>query len=274
MSLRRSLASLSLGAGLALACVSLTGCGSALAPTTTTSAAISVTGNWQLASAAASATKLAAISGELTGTSSSITGILHADASDASNACIAANAPFEVSGSANKANLVTLTGALANGKITITGTLAADGQSLVSPTYTVTGGTCAFAAPAAATAHFYSSISGNYAGSFSDPNGQVISITAALTQTPTSDTDGNFQLSGTGTMPNNPCFPTTVSVSNSQVTGGSFNLTYTDATTQNSVNALGTFSTDGSTLTVTQWTLSGPCGSDTGTGLLIKQVAQ
>jgi hypothetical protein len=271
MSLRRSLASLSLGAGLALACVSLTGCGSALAPTTTTSAAISVTGNWQLASAAASATKLAAISGELTGTSSSITGILHADAS---NACIAANAPFEVSGSANKANLVTLTGPIANGKITITGTLAADGQSLTRPTYTVTGGSCAFTAPAAATAHVYSSISGNYAGSFSDPNGQVISITAALTQTPTSDTDGNFQLSGTGTMPNNPCFPTIVSVSNSQVTGGSFNLTYTDATTQNSVSTLGTFSADGSTLTVTQWTLSGPCGSDTGTGLLIKQVAQ
>jgi hypothetical protein len=185
MSLRRSLASLSLGAGLALACVSLTGCGSALAPTTTTSAAISFTGNWQLASAAAS------------GTSSSITGILHADAS---NACIAANAPFEVSGSANKANLVTLTGPIANGKITITGTLAADGQSLTRPTYTVTGGSCAFTAPAAATAHVYSSISGNYAGSFSDPNGQVISITAALTQTPTSDTDGNFQLSGTGPL--------------------------------------------------------------------------
>lgn len=268
MSLRSSLACLSLGAGLALSLIGLAGCGSGLAAAAVSARSTPVTGNWQLTSTATSAANLAAISGELTGTSASMTGILHADST---SACIAPTSAFEVAGSANAASLVTLTGTLAGGKITITGTLAADGQSFTNSTYTVTGGTCAFTTPARATAHVYSSISGNYAGSFSDPNGQVISITAALTQTPSSDTDGNFQLSGTGTFPNNPCFSSPVSISNSQVTGGDFTLTYTDATTQNSVTALGTFSTDGSTLTVTQWTLSGPCGPDTGTGLLAKQ---
>ena len=270
MSLPRSLARLTLSGSL----LGLVGCATGVDRVPVNASAISVTGNWQFASTDTSAAKLAALSGELTGSSApnaTITGIFHADSA---SACVAPSTAFEVSGSATTASLVTLTGTLAGGKITIAGTLAADGLSLTNPTYTVTGGTCAFTSTAKATAHVYSSITGNYAGSFSDASGQVISITATLTQTPASDTDGNFQLSGTGTMPNNPCFPTTVSVSNSQVTGGSFNLTYTDATTQNSVSTLGTFSADGSTLTVTQWTLSGPCGSDTGTGLLIKQVAQ
>ena len=83
----------------------------------------------------------------------------------------------------------------------------------------------------------------------------MIDLTAVLTQTPTSDTDGNFQLSGTGTFPANPCFSSPVSIASSQVTGGNFTLTYTDNTRGNSVTASGTFSTDGTTLTVTNWTL-------------------
>jgi hypothetical protein len=37
------------------------------------------------------------------------------------------------------------------------------------------------------------------------------------------------------------------------------------------VTANGTFSTDGTTLTVTGWNLTGYCGPDSGTGLLTKQ---
>ena len=37
------------------------------------------------------------------------------------------------------------------------------------------------------------------------------------------------------------------------------------------VVATGTFSTDGATLTVSSWTLTGPCGPDSGTGTLTKQ---
>jgi hypothetical protein len=232
-------------------------------------AAIAVTGNWQFASAAVSASKLPSLSGELTGSSTSMTGIFH---SNSATACVAPAQAFDVSGSANSKMLVTLTGANTVGDtLKITGTLAADGRSLSNATYMVTGGSCAFAAAAAATAQSYSSIDGSYAGSFADADGQTIAVDAMLTQTPASDTDGNFQLSGTGTFPNNPCFNSPVSISNSQVTGGSFDLTYTDSTTENSVEAIGNFSTDGKTLTVTQWTLSGPCGPDTGTGSLVQQ---
>jgi hypothetical protein len=152
----------------------------------------------------------------------------------------------------------------------ITGELAANGKSLSSASYRVNGGTCAIAV-SAATAQTYASITGNYSGTFYDgPNSPVLSITSTLTQTPASDTDGNFQLSGTATLPNNPCFDSPVSVSGSQVTGGSFTLTYADAVTTNSVTASGTFSTDGKTLTVTNWSSSGPCGVDSGTGTLVQ----
>jgi hypothetical protein len=176
-----------------------------------------------------------------------------------------------VSGQTDAKDVLTLTGGLGGGTLTITGTLAADAKSLTGARYNVTGGSCAFSAAAPADMQAYSSVTGNYAGSFSDADGQVISITAALTQTPESDTDGNFQLSGTGSFPNNPCFSSPVSISNSQVTGGSFTLTYADPVTRNSVTASGTFSPDAQTLTVTNWTLTGSCGPDTGTGSLARQ---
>jgi hypothetical protein len=142
---------------------------------------------------------------------------------------------------------------------------------LTNATYNVTGGTCALSAAVPATAQDYSSITGNYTGTFSDPDGNVITIASTLTQTPASDSNGNFQLSGSATFPSNPCFNSPVTVSNTQVTGGSFTLNYADPTTLNSVVASGTFSTDGTTLTVTNWNLTGSCGPDSGTGLLTKQ---
>jgi hypothetical protein len=256
-----------LGASFILSLVVLTGC-TTLTPTPATSA-IKVTGNWQIQSTAAAASRLASLSGELTGSNAAMTGIFHADAS---TACVPPSTAIGVSGAADANSLVTLTGAnLAGGTLTINGTLSSDGKSLTNASYMVAGGTCAFTAAAASTMVAYSSITGTYAGGFSDPGGNVISITANLTQTPSSDTTGNFQLSGTGSFPNNPCFSSPVSVSNTQVTGGSFTLTYADPVTNNSVAATGTFSTDGTTLTVTNWTLTGSCGPDAGTGMLTKQ---
>lgn len=244
----------------------LTGCSSLTA--TPAASTIPVTGNWQISSTAASAARLASLSGSLTGSNSAMTGILHADAA---TACVPPSTAIEVTGATSAKGTTTLTGALAGGTLTVTGDLATDGKSLSGATYMVSGGSCAFPAVVPAEAQAYSSIDGNYTGSFSDPDGQVIALTATLTQTPASDTDGNFQLSGTGTFPSNPCFNSPVSIASSQVTGGSFTLTYADPGTQNSVVVSGTFSTDGMTLTVTNWTLTGSCGPDTGTGILTKQ---
>ena len=252
-----------------LVAVSLNGCSGLLSLIPTLSPnTIPVTGNWQVASSSTTATHLSAISGELTGNSGAMKGIFHADSA---TACVSPSTSFDIAGSANAQNVVTLSGAVAGGTLTLSGTLATDGKSLTNATYNVTGGSCAFTAPVTAMAQSYASIAGNYTGSFSDPGGNVINITAQLSQTPASDTDGNFQLSGTGTFPSNPCFNSPVTIANSQVTGGSFTLTYTDSVTTNSVTASGTFSTDGTTLTVTNWTLSGPCGPDSGAGLLTKQ---
>jgi hypothetical protein len=245
----------------------LVGCSSSLAPLSAANPD-ELTGNWQVSSTAAAAGQLPVLSGELTGSTLSVSGIFHAAAA---GACVTPATAIALTGHANSENVLTLTGPLASGTLTISGTVAADGKSLTGASYNVSGGPCAFAAPAMATAQSYSSVTGTYAGSFFDHGGHVIDITANLTQTPDSDTSGNFQLSGSGTFPNNPCFSSPVTVSNAQVTGGTFTQTYSDPVTQNSVTATGTFSTDATTLTVTGWTLTGSCGPDSGTGLLTRQ---
>ncbi len=245
----------------------LAGCTGAMVATPAT-AAVAVKGNWQLSSSAASATKLASLSGELNGSSSAMTGIFH---SNSGSSCVAPAQSFEVSGKADANSMVSLSGTLMTGsKLTIVGTLAADGKSLTNARYNVTGGACAFAKPAEATVQAYTSIDGQFTGNFVDSDGQSIPVVANMTQNPNSDTDGNFQMSGSGTFPNNPCFSSTATITNSQVTGGQFDVTYTDPVTANSVEALGNFSTDGKTLAVTNWQLTGSCGPDTGTGLMTK----
>jgi hypothetical protein len=256
-------------AATSLLSILLAGCNAALTPSAVTPQAIPVTGNWQISSSAAAARALPAISGELSGSSAAITGILHAGAAAT---CVSPTTAFAVSGSADAQNVLTLTALnVGGGTLTITGTLAADGKSLSGASYTVTGGACALPGAVKANAQVYSPVTGTYTGSFADSDGQAITVNASLTQTPNADTDGNFQLSGTGTFPQNPCFISPVTVTNSQVTGGTFTLTYADSTTANSVTATGTFSPDGTSLTVTQWTLTGPCGPGSGTGLLTRQ---
>lgn len=245
----------------------LVGCSRSLAPLAIDTPN-ALTGNWQVSSTTVAAAKLPLLSGELTGSTLSVTGIFHA----ASNAaCVKPTTAILLSGHADSNNLLTLTGSLAGGTLTISGTVADDGKSLAAATYKVAGGTCALAAPAVATAQIYTPVTGAYTGSFSDADGHVIDITANLVQTPASDTSGNFQLTGSGTFPNNPCFSSPVTVSNTEVTGGTFSQTFADPTTQNSVAATGTFSADASELTVSNWTLTGSCGPDSGTGLLTRQ---
>ena len=255
-----------------LTSLALSGCAGGLTSTPSTATAVAVSGNWQLASSAPVAAALPKLSGTLSGSSASLHGILHADAA---TSCVAPSTSIAVSGSADPNGNVTLSGTgLAGGTLTVTGTLAPDGKSLTSAQYNVAGGTCAFAHPADATAQQYADITGTYNGTFFDQasNGQpILTMTAQLTQSPAGDTDGNFTLTGTGQVAQNPCFPTPPQVVNSQVTGGSFSFTYADAVTGSSVTTNGTFSPDGSTLTITGWTLAGPCGPDSGTGTMVKQ---
>ena len=231
-----------------------------------------ISGNWQV-STTSGAVPLPRISGSLTDNatnlgSSPVTGIFH---SDATTGCSTVTDLIDVTGSTDSKGVTTLTGPVAGGTLTISGTLSADGRSLANATVNVSGGTCAFVSAAQATVQNYSSVTGTYTGSFADAGGPVINVTATLSQSPEGDTDGNFTLSGTGSFGTNPCFISPVNVVNSAVSGGNFVLTYTDNTKGNSVTATGTFSADGTALTVTNWSLTGPCGADSGTGTLTKQ---
>ena len=121
-----------------------------------------------------------------------------------------------------------------------------------------------------ANAQTFSPVNGQYVGSFLSNDGSSIQIAATLSQAPAAKTDGNYTLNGSATFDANPCFTSPVQVQNTQVTGGTFTMTYPDPTTQNSVTATGTFSDDAKTLTVSSWTLSGPCGPDSGTNVTLQ----
>jgi hypothetical protein len=226
-----------------------------------------VSGNWQVSSAGTGTVAVSQLAGSLTGAAAKVTGVLRASSA---NGCAAATDTATVSGATDSKGVVTMTGPLAGGTLTVTGTLAADGRSLTDASYNVSGGQCAFAKAAQATVQNYSSVTGTYTGNFLDAGGLVMAVTAVLAQSPDGNTDGTFALSGTGTFGQNTCFAGPVTLANSQVTGGSFTLTYADGTTGNTVTADGSFSTDGKTLTVSRWVLTGPCGGDNGTGLLAK----
>lgn len=256
-----------LAASLFLLPILLAGCaGSSTAPS---SAAVPfIAGNWQFSSSAAAAAHLPAVSGALSGTSEAITGILH---SQSASACVAPATPFVVSGSADKQGGVTLSGPLAGGTLTLTGTLAADGRSLSTASYNVAGGSCGFAKAADAMAQVYTPINGSYSGTFTDADGAVATIQASLSQSPSSTTSGDYTLTGTAGLPNNPCFSTaSVTLTNTQVTGGTFTFSFTDPVTNATVTSNGSFAPDATTLTVQPWTLSN-CSTDTGSGSLTKQ---
>src|SRR6185437_14155269 len=226
-----------------------------------------ISGNWQVSSSTGGV-PLPKMSGALNSLPAGLTGVLHADAA---TGCSTMTDPIAVSGNTDSKGVTTLTGPVAGGTLTITGALASDGRSLTNATVNVAGGQCAFATAAQAAVQNFSSVTGSYVGTFSDAKGPVMNVTASLSQSPDGDSNGNFTLSGTGSFGTNACFVSPVPVVNSQVSGGAFTLTYTDNSKGNSVTATGTFSSDGTTLTVTNWSLTGPCGADMGTGTLTKQ---
>src|ERR1700733_5445883 len=155
-----------------------------------------VNGNWQVS--ATGSVPLPRISGSLTNGAVNLgttpaKGIFHADAT---TGCATVADVINLTGTTDSKGITTLTGPVAGGTVTVTGTLAADGRSLGNATVNVSGGQCAFATAAQASVQNYSSVTGNYAGTFSDATGPVMNVTATLSQSPDGDTNGNFTLTG------------------------------------------------------------------------------
>jgi hypothetical protein len=161
--------------------------------------------------------------------------------------------------------------------LSIHGQLAEDGKSISKASYGVSGGACAFpqtsgSASAQAVATQYDAISGTYSGSFVDPDGNSLAVTATLTQTTQPDANGTFHLTGSANFASGNCIDSPV-VTDSLVTGSSLSATYTQTVNgvTSTVVGSGTFNADATVLTITNWTLSGGCGADSGTGVLTKQ---
>lgn len=251
----------------------LTGCSESYSGSLTTSQAVQLTGNWQLASTSPTASKLPALSGEISGTSQNATALFH---SDSATACAAPSVVASLAGGTNASGLMSLGGSYAGGTLVITGTPSADGKSLTNATYSVNGGTCGFTSSAAApaSADEVATVSGTYNGTFTDVYNNQIPVSTVLSQT-APDANGNFVLSGYANVPNNGgCFDSPTNVQTAQVTGQQFNVIYTDPNTGNSLTTSGTVSLDAQTLTIGSWTITGPCAGENGTGGTLTKQSQ
>jgi hypothetical protein len=245
----------------------LTGC--TVARTDPSSATIS--GNWQFTSKDISAVNLPQISGSIAGTTSAFTATFHPTYA---NACVTPQTLLPFTGSVDSAGLLHMTSAPFGQGSVLTLSANYSSGSITNATYTVTGGACAFASArlAPTTATQLQPISGTYTGTFNDSFHDTIPVTATLTQGAQPDANGIFHVTGSATFPGNPCLPSPV-LTDSTITGDTLSTTYTQqqGSISNTVIASGTFDPTATILTITNWTLTGACGPDNGTGMLTRQ---
>ena len=276
---RRLLAVTSLGlAGLVAGLLS--GCSTQTASTSSVAANsyAQASGNWQISSSAPAAARLSSLGGNLTFEGTEVTGTLHPLGK--TGQCLPPSTSIPVSGSVGAGHLLTLTAPLAGGTLTISGNLATDGHSLSGAAYSVSGGNCGMAAALTAsardsgsspvTAQQYQVVNGTYAGTLTTADGETFALTSSLTDTSQPDADGLYHVSGTAASPGNTCLPASLPATASTIAGGSISTTWTDTATGASITASGNTSSDGATITISSWTITSPCGADTGTGTLAR----
>jgi hypothetical protein len=181
--------------------------------------------------------------------------------------CVSSASAIALSGSVSPSNQIVLTSQPFDGTtLTLNGRLAPDGKSISNASWSFSGGTCAALDNGGIIAEDFSPINGTYSGTFVDTDNNQLAVSATLTQTTQPNGNGQFQLSGSATFPDNPCFTQSI-VTNSLVTGSSLSTTYTQGSS--SITAVGTFNSDATQLTITNWQVSGGlCDGDSGTGSL------
>jgi hypothetical protein len=247
--------------------VGLTGCGSDTLDHPAPTAFPFVSGNWEFSSSDPKASAIASISGALTGSSTNVSGILHVNGT---GTCVSPSEVIEVSGWTNQGGVMTLTGPLAGGTLTLQGVMSVDGTSWVLPWYSVSGGSCAVS-KVVSVGQNYKPVTGTYTGSFKDSNGLKADLAANLAQSPQPDANGNYSLSGQGTFTAFPCLREHAQLTNTEVTGGHLKMTYIDPATNDAVIVSAQVTGDGQAINVMNWTLTGGCATDAGTGSLVKQ---
>ena len=259
-------------AGLLSGCASVTTVSN---PAPSALAYAQLAGNWRFTTANASTPQLT-LGGSLAVNGSAVSGMLHALTP---GQCLAPTDTIPVKGAIDPAGALTLSGASPGGTVLhITGTAAADRHSLDNPTLTATGGACAGPGQAiaqdssgGATAQQYQPVSGTYTGTLITAEGESFPLTTTVTQLDQPDASGIYHLQGSAAASTNPCLPPSVTATASTLSGGVLSATYTDSSGATSITATGSASPDGRTLTLSNWSLTSTCGSDTGAGILLQQ---
>jgi hypothetical protein len=245
------------------ALLSAFGCNSTQPASTQTPAALS--GNWAFTVPATQAvpSALTLNAGFTPGPEQTVNAVAHLTGAS----CVSAGTGIVLSGSVAPNNMVALKSQPFGGStLSLKGQLATSGKTISGASLTFSGGSCASLGSAQADATNYAQIDGTYTGTFVDAGNNQLAISATLTQTTQPDQNGQYQLSGSATFPDNPCFTQPI-VTNSLVTGSSLSTTYTEGSA--SITAQGTFNSTATVLTVTNWQVTGGlCDGDSGTGVL------
>lgn len=249
---------------LSLTLIALAGCNASHM----TGPAANLTGNWAFTTNAtgSNSSQLTLNAGLSAQSNGQVTAVAHLNGAS----CASAQTALQLAGSLNEFGQLTLTSQPFGGTtLTIKGEIPAGSSKLTNTTMTFTGGNCASLGAQPAFGTQYSQINGTYAGNFADQDGTQFPVTATLTQTTQPDANGTFHLSGSATFPNNPCFTQPI-VTDSLVTGNNLSTTYAQGNA--TITAVGTFNSDATQLTVTNWQVSGGmCDGSHGTGLLTEQ---
>lgn len=175
------------------------GCGTGTTPASSTPSYINVTGNWTvgIATEAVPVPVVGSISGSLTSSGSSVTGVLRAYPLTFPN-CVAETTDLPASGTLDTQGNLTLTFPIAGGTGSLSGNFTeTTDRPILSGTYQVTGGLCAQSAIAVS---FYQllNLTGTFSGTVNTGTGMPNStVTAVLVQSATPDSDGIYSLSGT-----------------------------------------------------------------------------
>ena len=226
---------------------------------------VSLTGNWSFTASASGngSPPLILNAGFTQGSSGAVSAVAHLNGA----ACLNSASAIALSGSVSPSNQIALISQPFQGTtLMLNGTLAPNGKTISNASWSFSGGSCAALGNGGIIAEDYSQINGTYTGIFVDSGNNQLAVSATLTQTIQPDNNGQFQLSGSATFPNNPCFTKPI-VTNSLVTGSSLSTTYTQGSA--SITAVGTFNSDATQLTITNWQVSGGlCDGDSGTGSL------
>jgi hypothetical protein len=243
---------------------SSTGTNSSGSSGATTPTAPNITGNWSITVQSTVAAGSVQVGGSLVSNGTQVSGVLHV----LNSSCFQIADDVPVSGSITAgSNAITLTsGTVESQVVTVNGTVAADGKSISSGTYTIAGG-CDNTDHGSLTGFVVPPFINTYTGTFiSATAGSATNVSATITQAATADGDGLFHVTGTVMFPNGVCFTSATVTPSSAAIGGFLVLDLATNTGADVLYVGQITDSSGKTINGQYHVNSGNCAGDSGTG--------